>query len=246
MTPKWRFVLIVSLIGTLTIAYVGYKAWEYRENINFWLDKYLYVVDDFSERDEFADANASLRSDTLVDNRIVFFGTQVIANWPLEESFPGYEVVDRGVPMQRAAGFLLRFRPDVIELKPEYVVIEVSSYNFRPNTSAREMYDYAVSMAELAHYHGIKPILTTAIPPRRAYSIDEHPDYSVKDTAAMYSRWLTAFARTNGFLWADWAGAVSDSEGYLRPELSASMVDLNEQGYRAVTRATKAVLALAE
>lgn len=243
MTRQWRFVLIVSLIGNLTIAYVGYKAYEYRSHINFWLDKYLYVVDEFSERDQYAEADVPLHSDTTVAGRVVFFGTQVSLNWPLEKYFPEYETINRGVDGQRAAGFLLRFRPDVIALHPEAVVIEVSSYNFRPNTTAREMFDYVASMAELARCNGIEPILTTVIPPRAEYEVYEHPKYHVADTAAMYSNWLRDYARINGFHIADWAKVVSDEHGFLRHELSVDLVDLNDSGYAAIATETQTALA---
>ena len=243
MTRQWRFVLIISLIGNLTIAYVGYKTYEYRSHINYWLDKYLYVVDEFSERDQYVAANVTLQSDTTVAGRVVFFGTQVTLNWPLDQYFPGYETINRGVDGQRAAGFLLRFRPDVIALHPQAVVIEVSSYNFRPNTTAREMLDYVASMAELARCNGIEPILTTVIPPRAEYEVYEHPEYHVADTAAMYSGWLKDYAAAHGFPVVDWAKAVEDDKGFLRHDLSFDLVDLNDSGYAAISAATNAVLA---
>ena len=89
MTKKWRLVLLVSLIGNLTIAYVAYKAYDYRSSINYWLDKYLYVVDEFSGRARYESTNGALKSDTIVPGRIVFLGTQVIEEWPLAEYFPG-------------------------------------------------------------------------------------------------------------------------------------------------------------
>ena len=72
--------------------------------------------------------------------------------WPLANYFPGDETINRGVTGQRLAGFLLRFRPDVAELKPQYVVIEVGSYNFRPNTDPRENFDYVVTLAEVSQF----------------------------------------------------------------------------------------------
>ena len=101
---------------------------------------------------------------------------------------------------QRAAGFLLRFQPDVLDLKPQFVVIEVSSYNFRPNTDVREIFDYVGTMAALARCHGIEPILTTCIPPRDDYEVDEHEDYIVADTAALYSGWVAELAGRHGYL----------------------------------------------
>lgn len=232
MTSKWRFVLLVSLIGNLTIAYVGYKAYEFRSHINEWLVKYLYVVDEFSCRDRYEAANAALQSDTTVSKRIVFFGTQVIEDWPLTPYFPGYETINRGVTGQRAAGFLLRFQPDVLNLNPEYVVIEVSSYNFRPNTRVREVFDYVATMAGLARCHGIQPILTTCIPPTDDFEVFEHEDYIVRDTAAVYTNLVTAFAEKNGYQLADWGGALADANGCLRHDLARTKVDLNPDGYR--------------
>ena len=244
MTSKWRFVLLVSLIGNLTIAYVGYKAYEFRAHINEWLVKYLYVVDEFSCRDRYETADVALRSDTIVPKRIVFFGTQVIEDWPLSDYFSGYEAINRGVTGQRAAGFLLRFQPDVLSLRPEYVVIEVSSYNFRPNTRVREVFDYVCTMAELARCQGIQPILTTCIPPTDDFEVFEHADFIVRDTASLYSGLVTAFAEKNGYPLADWGGALTDANGYLRHDLARTKVDLNLDGYRIM--ATEVVKALAK
>ncbi|MEW5794951.1 MAG: GDSL-type esterase/lipase family protein [Candidatus Zixiibacteriota bacterium] len=234
MTGKWRMVLLVSLIGNLTIIYVGYKAWQYRTNINYWLDKYLYVVDEFSGRSTYESADAALKSDTIVPGRIVFFGSQVMAEWPLAEYFPDFEAINRGVTGQRVAGFLLRFRPDVIELGPEYVVIEVSSYNFRPNSRPREILDYVISLAEMARCYGIEPVLTTCIPPRDDFEVDEHEDYIVRDTVATYSQWLAEYAHKHRITVADWRSAVADTAGYLRHDLARTKVDLNPDGYRAI------------
>lgn len=234
MTGKWRMVLLISLFGNLTIVYVGYKAWEYRSHINYWLDKYLYVVDEFSGRGTFEAADTALKSDTIVPGRAVFLGSQVMADWPLADYFPGYQTINRGVTGQRVAGFLLRFHPDVAELSPQYVVVEVSSYNFRPNTRAQEVFDYVVTLAEMARCRGIEPILTTCIPPRDDYEVYEHEDYKVRDTAAMYSAWLVAFAQKHAYLIADWRSAVADPNGFLRHDLSRTKVDLNTDGYRAI------------
>lgn len=243
MTRKWRLILLVSLIGNLTVVYVGFKAWEYRANINYWLNKYLYVVDEFSGAETYRAANTEFQSDTIVPGRIVFFGTQVTDDWPQEQFFSNYQTIDRGVTGQWVAGFLLRFRPDVIELRPEYVVIEVSSYNFRPNTRMEEIYGYVVSMAELAQAHNIKPILTTAFPPRSTFEVEEHPNYNVADTVAAYNQRLTSYAGDHNVPLADWYTAVVDGSGNLRADLSVTEVDLNHDGYEAISNAVRSAIA---
>ncbi len=242
MTRKWRLVLLVSLIGNLTILYVGFKAYEYRSYINYWLDKYLYVIDEFSCREKYEAANSALQSDATVINRVVFFGTQVTEEWPLTQYFPGYEAINRGVTGQRAAGFLLRFQPDVLNLHPRYVVFEVSSYNFLPNTNVREVFDYVRTMAALARCQGVEPILTTCIPPCDDYQVFEHEDFIVRDTAALYSQLVTDLAQQNGYLLADWRTAVVDQNGYLRHNLARTKVDLNLDGYRVIATEVLKVL----
>lgn len=234
MTPKWRWVLLVSLIGNLTIVYVAFKAIDYRDHVNYWLDKYLYVVDEFSAGDIYREANRAIQSDTTVPGRMVFFGTQVTEEWPVQEDFPSYECINRGVTGQWAAGFLLRFRQDVLELAPQFVLIEVSSYNFRPHTRPTDIYNYVTTMAELAECRGVKPVLTTCIPPRKDFVVEEHEDYAVRDTAAAYSDRIRAYAREKCFPLADWEEVLTDSTGYLRVDLSRTKVDPNREGYRVL------------
>ncbi|HOZ08344.1 MAG TPA: hypothetical protein PKW75_08660, partial [candidate division Zixibacteria bacterium] len=165
MSRVLKLVLAASLVGNLAIVWVGYKAYQYRTHINYWLDKYTEVVEEFSGRSRYRQDNERLRSDTAVPGRVVFLGTQVISRWDVGRSFPRWEAIDRGVAGQRLAGMLLRFQPDVLDLGPEAVVIEISSYNFRPEWPVRELEDYAESMADLARARGVAPIIGSVIPP---------------------------------------------------------------------------------
>lgn len=242
MSKLFKTVLILSLLGNLTIAFVAYKALSYRAYINVYLDKYTNVVREFSQREVFHQANEALVSDTTVPGRLVFFGTQVTDHWDLNSYFGDYETINRGISAQRVAGFILRFRPDVIELKPEAVIVEISSYNFRPNATIDEIFDYAVSMADLARYHGITPILTTVIPPTSDYVVEEHKDYIVKDSVAVYSAMIRRYAKEQGLPLADFNAVVSNNKGFLIRDLASSQVDLNEAGYKAISQAVSTCL----
>jgi lysophospholipase L1-like esterase len=242
MKRIWRIVLIISLVLNLTIVYVAYKAWEYRTNINEWLDKYNRVVDEFSQREVYREADRALRSDTTVSDRVVFFGTQVIEKWNLGRYFPYYQAINRGVAGQRVSGLLLRFRPDVIELKPKAVVIEVSSYNLRPMYSLSEMSDYVACMAELSQANGIQPVLATLIPPRQDIDLSEFGKYQITDSVTEYNDWLNAYAEGRGFVIADLTSALAGENGYLRPGLAANVVELNDSGYAIISRIVNDVL----
>ena len=240
MKTRWKIILILSLLGNLSILYVGYKALEYRRHINEFLVKYTNVVAEFSERAHYEADNLKQASSETVDNRVVLFGTQVTSRWRLDEYTDRFEVLNRGVPGQRVAGYLLRFRPDVIDLAPFAAIIEISSYNFRPQHSIVEITDYVMSMAELARLHGIEPILTTVIPLRPG--TDNYGAYSVMDSLAVYNDWIVDYASVNGYPLIDLNGLVVNDEGWLRYDLSYDDIDLNERGYVLISHATLQVL----
>jgi len=240
MSRTWKYILILSLLGNLSIVYVTYKALEYRAHINFFLDKYQQVTAEFSARAVYAEDNRRLVADTTVAGRLVFFGTQVIEEWDLPDYFADYETINRGVSGQRIGGYLLRFRPDVIELRPEAVIIEVSSYNLRAEVTVREVADYVASMAELSRAHNIVPILTTGIPLQKG--ADDFGEYIVMDSLAAYNRWLVNHCRETGILYVDFNMILADAEGFLNPELAANMVEPNDEGYRQLAEATREVL----
>jgi len=242
MTRKWKTILTLSLLANLAIVYVAYKALEYRAHINEFRDKYLNVVNEFSGREVYAEENQALRSDSTVPCRVVFLGTQVTRNWDLAAHLPAYEAINRGLSGQRLAGFLLRFRPDVIELAPEVVVIELSSYHFRPPASLDEIGDYAAAMADLARANNIAPILTTVIPPVDDFEIEDHPDYILVDSVAAFNDWLRSFCKNQNLACADIAQAVINEDGHLQRELSISSVDLNKQGYARISESVRSVL----
>ena len=240
MNKKWKIILILSLIGNLFIVYVAIKALEYRAHINEFLDKYTYVVDEFSRRDRYADENKSLVSDTLISGRVVFLGTQVTERWDLKRYFPDFETINRGIFGQRVSGFLLRFRPDVIELGPQAVVIEVSSYNFRPESSVREIEEYMASMIDLARANGITPIPATIIPPIKDSSV--WGNYYLVDSLGKYNSWLRDYCVGKNIDCADFNHALADSEGYLPDGLAAGAIDLNEDGYKIISDISAPIL----
>jgi lysophospholipase L1-like esterase len=242
VTRGWKITLTLSLVLNLAIVYVAYKALEYRAHINEFRDKYLNVVNEFSGREIHLESNLELRSDTVVPCRVVFLGTQVTQNWDLAEYFPDYNAINRAISGQRMAGFLLRFRSDVISLGPEAVVIELSSYHFRPNLAVEEIEEYTTAMADLAASNNIVPLLTTVVPPIDDFEIEDHPDYRLIDSVAAFNRWLRKYCEQEGLTCADLASAVTDDRGYLKREFSVSPVDLNEAGYDRIAGAVRAAL----
>jgi lysophospholipase L1-like esterase len=242
MNKKWKFVLVASLIGNLLIVYVAYKALDYRSHVNYFLDRYLYEASGFSGRSIYAEDNNRLRGLENSGKRVVFLGSQIAQGWNLPKYFGHWESVNRGISGQRIGGYLLRFRPDVIELGPKAVVIEVSSYNFRPENTIREIEDYIMSLTELAKIHRIVPILTTVVPVRRDFDAGLEVPYEVQDSLKQYNAWLKEYCGGNDLKLVDFFGALSDQDGYLRPEYSASQIQLSPAGYDTISIITNEAL----
>ena len=240
MRRIWKIILILSLAGNVSIVYVGYKALKYRSYINYWLEKYTQVVSEFSARNKYGEENRRLKSVVQVGNRVVFFGSQITENWNLPDLFPQFETVNRGVTGQRVGGFLLRFVPDVLELYPKAVVIEISSYNFRAECPIKEIMDYTVSLADLARSRNVEPIIGTVIPPRKdAAKIDS---YALRDSLEVFNRWLIENALNHRWRYVNFSAVLSDESGYLREDLSVGAIDPDAEGYRLMASEVSRVL----
>ena len=80
-------------------------------------------TDDFGELKRYRDADAALKPPAANENRVVFLGDSITDYWKLEDTFPGKPYLNRGIRSQTTPQMLVRFRQDVISLKPRAVVI---------------------------------------------------------------------------------------------------------------------------
>ncbi len=229
-TTVLLFCLLVSVVGNI---HLFFRAKDYRDGANEWLDKYTNVVDEYSRLSVFQNENLLLKSDSIVNNRVVFYGTQVIARWDFENRFEDYETINRGVTGQWVSGLLLRYHQDVITLKPEYVLLEVSSYNLRQRFPTDMVISHVQTMVDLSLYHGIQPILTTMIPLRKGH--DQFGNYSVMSNIKDYNDWIRDFAHKKELKILDMYNILSNDAGYLKKELSFDSIDPNEAGYSVLS-----------
>ena len=110
---------------------------------------------DFANLKRYAESNRVLQQEQsgTVKGRVVFMGNSITEG--------------RGISGQTSYQFLLRFREDVIKLKPEVVVINAGTNDVAENTGPYvEEYTFGniVSMVELARANDIKVVLTSVLP----------------------------------------------------------------------------------
>ena len=169
---------------------------------------------------------------------IVFLGDSVTDGWDdAGEFFPGQPYANRGIAGQATPEMLLRFRRDVVELRPLVVVIMAGAGDVALGLPVEETRHNLASMADIARAHEIDVVFASNLPaggqtPNRQTQNQngERPAGGLDELNA----WIKGYALSteNGFV--DYRPAVSDERGTLRREFSEDGVRLNARGYAAL------------
>ena len=191
---------------------------------------------DWPNLNRFRNENTSLGLPKPVEKRIVFIGNSITEGWknvcPAFFTDNGY--INRGISGQTTPQLLVRFRADVINLKPAVVLILAGTNDIAGNTgsSTLEMIaDNIYSMAELAKLNGIKAILCSVLP---VYDYPWKPGLKPAEKIATLNEMLKAYASENGLVYLDYYSPMKDDRKGLKAEYSADGVHPNEAGYKVM------------
>jgi lysophospholipase L1-like esterase len=173
---------------------------------------------------------------------VVFFGDSITARWGATSFFSGKPYIDRGIPEQTTSQMLLRFRPDVIDLRPRAVVIlagtnDVIGFNNPVATKIAE--GNIENMAELAKVHGIRVILCS-LPPANHRNRIRNLDFSanLKDL----NSWLRNYSAQEGLTYVDYYAAMDDGTGKMKDGISVDGVHPSDSGYRIMEPLAQAAI----
>ncbi len=97
-------------------------------------DRLQARLNDFPNFARYAEANSKLSQPAKGEERVVFMGDSITDSWKLAEYFPGKPYINRGISGQTTQQMLIRFRADVIDLKPKVVVILAGTNDIAGNT----------------------------------------------------------------------------------------------------------------
>jgi lysophospholipase L1-like esterase len=204
---------------------------------------------DWAQLARYRNANESLPGAS--DKRVVFMGDSITDAWPVRFAssfFPGKPYVGRGISGQTTPQMLIRFRPDVIALKPKAVVILAGTNDIAGNTGPmtnEEIEGNLQSMAELAKANGIKVILAS-ITPTSAYHVaaDGTPQTSLRPMARIIAinDWMKKYAAGNGHVYLDYFSAMLDASGVMKSELTGDDLHPNAAGYEIMAPLAQAAI----
>lgn len=186
-----------------------------------------------------------------VAGRVVFMGDSITDSWPqprFGEFFPGKPYVGRGISGQTTPQMLIRFRPDVIDLKPRVVVVLAGTNDISGNTgpmSNEEIQGNLASMAELAKAHNIRVVLSSILPVSEYHvSPTGTPQTTLRPMVRIktINDWMKKYAAAERHIYLDYFSAMVDDKGLLRTELSADDLHPNAQGYAIMAPLAEAAI----
>jgi len=178
--------------------------------LDFMCD-YSYAQD-WANLNRFKDTNMALGLLKPDEERVVFMGNSITEGWinTCPEFFADRLYINRGIAGQTTPQMLIRFRQDVINLKPKVVVILAGTNDIAENTgpSTLEMImDNIKSMAELAKANGIKVILCSVLP---VYDYPWNPGLNPVEKISSLNKMIQTYAEENGLLYLDYYSAMVD------------------------------------
>jgi acetyl esterase/lipase/lysophospholipase L1-like esterase len=189
---------------------------------------------DWQNLTRYRKANAALAATTSAKPRVVFMGNSINDGWIKVDSafFAGKNYIDRGISGQTTPQMLIRFRPDVIDLKPAVVVILAGINDIAGNTgpmTLEETYGNIVSMAQLARASNIKVVISSVMP---AFDFPWRPGLQPAGKVIKLNAMLAAYATKNNMVYLDYFKAMKDERNGLPANLSKDGVHPNLLGYR--------------
>jgi hypothetical protein len=168
--------------------------------------------DDWAALSHYKKENQQLGEPKPGEKRVVFLGSSIFEFWKtkMPDFFAGRPYLNKGISGQISPQLLIRFRQDVIDLKPKAVIILAGSNDIAANTghvTNQTIMDNVKSMAELARLHGIKVILCEYLP------VFEYPwrkGLKPADKIISLNKEIKIYAEANNFILLDYFSPLVD------------------------------------
>lgn len=228
MTKKKFFITVFVLsiiVNLVTVAYIGIDYYKNKRNKDiFKLNAYSW-------------ANSQLKMPEQDENRVVFIGNSITENWVhlRYRFFADNDYVCRGRGGQTSPLLLLRFRNDVIDLRPKVVVINAGINDIAENTGVYDI-DFTMnnikSMCELAEANDIKVIIS-AVLPCAGYGWKGHIGNVPKKIDELNDK-IKEYASAKGYYYLDYNTPMRDEKGGLKTSLTFDGLHPNTEGYKVM------------
>ena len=206
------------------------------------------TLQDWPDLARYRDDDAKIVASGAVDGRVVFMGDSITDFWGRTRGkfFPGKPYVNRGISGQTTPQMLIRFRPDVINLKPSVVVILAGTNDIAGNTGPESLADIEnnlASMAQLAQANNIK-VVFSAVMPVCDYIKPQTTRRPPEQIIAL-NAWIKEYSAKNNAIYLDYYSAMLDDHKMLKQELTYDGLHPNDAGYEVMSDLAAAAIAKA-
>ena len=193
----------------------------------------LSNAQDWGGLNHFKEANKEMNENTNNNDRIVFFGNSITIGWlhSMPAFFEGKPYVNRGISGQTTPQMLVRFRQDVIALKPKVVVILAGTNDIAGNTGTmtlEQILDNIISMTQLAQANNIQVVLSSVLPAAEYHwKPGMLPAVKIPELNAM----LESYASNNNVVYLNYFSALVNKENGMNKDLAEDGVHPTRKGY---------------
>ena len=191
--------------------------------------------------------NTELPRPKADENRVVFLGDEITEFWAQDQSkfFPGKPYLNRGIKGQTTPQMLVRFRQDVIMLKPKVVVILAGSNDLASVTGPITQAMFAenvMSIVELAKANNIKVVLASMTPICDCYN-NQSRLRPVGKIIGM-NGWLKDYAAQSGAVYLNYYSALAEGRNFKKEYTNDGLLP-NDAGYAVMAPLAEKAIAQA-
>lgn len=206
-----------------------------------------HLLNDWAGLIQYGSENTEVPRPRPNEDRVVFLGDEITEYWGHGKApfFPGKFYLNRGIKGQTSPQMLVRFRQDVIALKPKVVVIQAGGNDIAsligPITQGM-FAENIMSIVELAKANDIRVVLASVTPICDCYSKQSllRPFGKI---IGMNS-WLREYAAASGSIFLDYYSALAEGRN-LKKELTDDGQLPNDAGYGVMAPLAEAAIAQA-
>lgn len=178
--------------------------------------------------------NIKIQNEKNPTDRVVFIGDSITENWWKFDSafWKDNLFIDRGIGGQTSGQLLLRFRQDVVELKPNLVVINAGINDIAEATGPTTLLTILgniKSMVEVAEANHIRVILTAVLP---ASYFKYIPGIEPADKVVELNELIKTYAASKAIPYVDYWKPLADDLNGLDTKFTYDGVHPNLDGYR--------------
>ncbi|WP_294219387.1 GDSL-type esterase/lipase family protein [uncultured Chryseobacterium sp.] len=192
----------------------------------------LFSAQDFANYAKYEKQNQEIISKKIIPNSVLM-GDSITEGWFSTDPdfFKKNNFVGRGISGQVTSQMLLRFREDVIQLKPKRVIILAGTNDIAENQgpiSLDKVFGNIVSMAELAKANQIKVVLCSVLP---AYNFGWRKDMHPAEKVIALNKMIKSYAEKNHIPYVDYHSQMKDSRNGLDTTYTEDEIHPTAKGY---------------